>query len=395
MFSFARVNVGLIAALVVLCGVQTYRIHRLNEKAASITASVSLSSLDTGRTALSGEVVDDGAIADPDNPTASENGTDPTAEYARALEKREHEREGQNAEAGEEGAASRTKDSDKTSDKEAGKQEEREKKELKRQTQSLLNRAQEAAKQGDYANAIDMLNDCLEMDPSRGDAYRQLSQIYHKLGMTDKEMETYAQWMSNRPDDAMPHYQQAALYKSLGMEKEALDQLRQFQQMTQGNVDAYPMAASLYRKLGMKQEEGNALYAWANAAPGSVDARRSLAQYYARIGDKPSAAAEYQALVGLAPANADAHSALASVYRGMKQFPEAQAELVTAMNLQPQNMSYRLQLAQVYQGMGDRESAFQTYGGIIADAPGSNEAVQAQRAINRLARQVQAAQNKP
>jgi hypothetical protein len=57
--------------------------------------------------------------------------------------------------------------------------------------------------------------------------------------------------------------------------------------------------------------------------------------------------------------------------------------------------SYRLQLAQVYQGMGDRESAFQTYGGIIADAPGSNEAVQAQRATNRLARQVQAAQTKP
>jgi hypothetical protein len=52
-------------------------------------------------------------------------------------------------------------------------------------------------------------------------------------------------------------------------------------------------------------------------------------------------------------------------------------------------------LAQVYQGMGDRESAFQTYGGIIADAPGSNEAVQAQRATNRLARQVQAAQTKP
>jgi Flp pilus assembly protein TadD len=153
------------------------------------------------------------------------------------------------------------------------------------------------------------------------------------------------------------------------------------------------MTAALSRKLGLKQDEGEALYAWASATPGSIDARQSLAQYYARTGDKTAAITEYQALAGLAPANASVHRGLAAAYQSTRDFSSAQTELVTAMNLQPQDMSTRVQLAQVYQRMGDRESALQTYSGIITDAPGSNEARQAQHAINKIERQLQAVAN--
>jgi tetratricopeptide (TPR) repeat protein len=258
----------------------------------------------------------------------------------------------------------------------------------KREVRRLLTRAQDAIQRGEYANAIDLLTECLAADPTRQDVYRQLAKVYHTLGMSAEEGNLYNDWMANRPTDALPHYQQASLYLSLGMNSEAVQQLQQFQDLTSGNLNAYPMAASLYRRLGMPDQEAATLQNWVSAAPNSVDARRTLAQFYGRIGDKPDAVAEYETIAQLIPGNAGAHRDLAGAYQQARQYDAAMNELVTAMNLQPQDMGTRMQLAQVYRQMGDMAAALQTYTGIIADAPNSPQASQAQRAATQIQRRL-------
>ena len=263
------------------------------------------------------------------------------------------------------------------------------KRELRQETKGLDRQAQSAIQQGSYSDAIELLKQSIQTDPTQRDANGQLAKLKHTMSLTQDEAKVYADWSANRPEDPSPHYRQAALYEVMGLDAQALGELQQFQALSSANPGALGMAASMFRRLDMSQQEGATLQEWVGAAPDSLDAHRALAQYLTRTGDRPAAAAEYQAIADITPLSADAHRDLASAYQRMRQFDLAQAELSTALNLQPQNLSLQLQLAQVYRQSGDPTSALATYTNIVGAAPYTQEARQAQRAITQIQRQMQ------
>lgn len=401
----SRITALVILILLGLAALQSYRAHHLGAQLDALTVSRAIPVEDCAHVVGSLLMGDQPSFLDGVDSTGDEDAPGATDEYVRAIDQRDQERDPTDqktarnwvapvGQPSDKGAAEKRSSESKSRESARAKQEKGGNEpvlnaQLKRQTQNLLNRAQEALKLGDYQEAIDRLTECLQTDPSRREAYSSLARLYRKLGMSQEAMEVYGDWMANRSQDAAPHYQLASLYESVGMDKEALDQLLQFQQMTQGDVDAYPMVASLYRQLGLRQEEGAALQAWVSDVPNSLDGHRMLAQYYARIGDKPGAIAEYEVLAQLAPENAVMHAGLAGAYQRAARYEDAAAELVTAMNLQPGNGGVRLQLAQVYRQMGDLQAALDTYANVIADAPNSPEAAQAQQGIARIQRQLQ------
>ena len=257
------------------------------------------------------------------------------------------------------------------------------------EAEALLERARYATERGRYASAISLLEECLLKDPSVGEAYDSLASLYHSMGMTEEEMQVCADWTAQCPDDAEAYYRQAQACEALGMNDEALDALRGFQRLSQGDLEAYPMAASLYRRLNMREEEGAVLQEWSVKTPNSPDAHRALARHYTRTGQKPAALREYQAIVSLSPENATAHRDLARAYQRQRRYQAAQTELATAMNLEPENMAIRLQLAEFYRQTANLEAARDTYYGVIVDAPDSPQAFRAQRMINNIERQLQ------
>jgi tetratricopeptide (TPR) repeat protein len=255
-----------------------------------------------------------------------------------------------------------------------------------RKSDQLVKQARSAMEQGNYDMAASFLQQGIDADPSNRDAYRQLGKLYQKLGMTQEAMDVYNQWMTNRPTDAVPYYEQARALIGMGQLADALPYVQQFQALTDGETSSYPMAASLYHQLKMPEQEAAALSGWVSQAPGSVEAHQAMAQFYSRNGDKPGALAEYQAVVQLTPQNAAAYRDLGQAYQRMQMYGDAQAALATAMNLQPQNMNIRLQLADAYRRGGQTDPALQTYYGILQDAPDSSAAAQARRNIDRIQR---------
>ncbi len=276
-------------------------------------------------------------------------------------------------------------------DKLAGSEDRDEDGAVARKSDQLAKQARSAMQQGDYDQAVGLLQQSIEADPNNRDAYRQLGKLYQKMGLTQEAMAVYDQWMTHRPTDAVPYYEQARALIGMGHGADALPYIQQFQALTDGESSAYPMAASLYRQLNMPQQEGTALQSWVAQAPGSVEAHRAMAQYYNRTGNTPNALAEYQAVAQLTPQNATAYRDLGLAYQRMQMYGDAQGALATAMNLQPNNMGIRLQLAEAYRRGGQIDPALQTYYGILQDAPDSSAANQARRNIDRIQR----ALNKP
>ena len=396
-----KTAIGVIMALSCLLAVQTYRLHRVTEQRHSAASPASKAHADAG----AGLSVPSEAVAAPAALPEDEEKVRLDS-YLEKIERRDAEAEHK---AGKTAGQSGSTGPDATSDsgklgKKARKLATRaaapgaaedsdtpaaESKRKAADVQRLLKQAKEAMEQGDYQSALDLLNQSIQSDPTNTDSYRKLAKLYSTLGMTEEELQTYADWSAQRPDDASPYYQQARLLASLGRREEALPYLDWFQQMTSGEPAAYPMAASVYRQLNMRAEEGAMLQTWASTVPNSPDARRALAQYYGRAGDQAGAAAEYESLVQLTPDNARAYRELAQAYQRLQQFEAAQNTLVTAVNLQPDNIQLRLQLAQAYRQNGAVDASLQTYYDILAAAPGSPEAFRAERAIIRIEQQAQ------
>lgn len=397
------VVIGLFVLLAGLLCVQTYRLEMLRrnlpEAGGGVATGVVQARVDfgdagdggdaAGGTAGGGDPADGGAGGDEGTEPVEAEGLDA---YLEALDGRIRERMPAGAGAGETagdevvgGTGEEGTPASRRAERKAAVAE------AERQAAKLAQRARSAIENGQYEDAVSLLEEALAADPSSRDAYRELAGLYQKMGYSDDALATYAEWSRNRPNDATPCYQQARLLSSLGRDGEALAQLQRFEQLSEGELSALPMAASLYRTLKMPAEEGVALSEWASAVPESPDARRALAQYYNRVGDKPGALSEYQAVAALVPANANAHRDLAQAYQRLRQYPEAQQELVTALSLRPNDMQTRLQLGQVQRQLGDAGGAVATYEGVMADAPGTVEARQAQRAINQVNRQLQRA----
>ena len=407
---------ALIAVLGVVAAVQTYRVHELTLRLSSVSKSVSAP---VPRTAAE-RTADAEREAGKAGKAGDDTGEMAAAKNAEALLKQERERAQQAllnkghggvqrdnanapgapsagavaASAANSAAKSpQDKNASDASEKKAAKDAQTDPKKDKTliagAVRSALNSAQSAAEKGSYDDAIAILRQGLEVDPTSRDLYRNLASLYSRLGQRDAELQTYADWSAHAPGEAPPHYDMARTYAAMGKGTEALQELSSFLNMTQGDLNAYPMAASVYRTLGMSSEEGTVLDAWRQQAPDALDARRVLADYYARTGDNQASLTEYQGIAQRLPEDADVHRNLSYAYRRLNMSQEAETEMGTAAALQPRNMSTQLQLAEMYRQSQKFDAALQTYAGVIAEAPNTPEGQQAQQSMVQLQRQIQ------
>ncbi|MCX5759146.1 MAG: tetratricopeptide repeat protein [Candidatus Hydrogenedentes bacterium] len=399
-------GVGLIAVLAIFSGVQTYRVRELGLRLASLPPPAPASSPIV--LSKSKEPKAEKPSTDEKNAAVKDGATKPEADAEKVAEetlKQERERLrkalgtiGDNAAkaAGTEGkqgapskdagkapavksAADGKPDKDKSAVQKAANQT---------SVNDTLIRAQTLMEKGSYDDAVTILKDGLQGDPANRNLNLTLAGLYHRLHQYDAEVQTYLDWSTSAPGEALPHFEAAQAYAVLGKSPEALQQLTNFLDMTQQSnkrdMTVYPMVASVYRQLGMSSDEGAVLQTWAQQAPEEIEVQRELANYYSRTGDTQSALVEYQAIAQRLPNDADAHRNLASAYSRASMNPEAEAELTTAVGLQPQNLNTRLQLANLYRQSQQLDAALQTCTDIVNVSPNSAEGQQAQQIITQI-----------
>jgi tetratricopeptide (TPR) repeat protein len=387
-----RVFFFVVAVLVVLLGVQTVRVGRLQEQLAvqravsgpGLARTDAPKSIDAGKSARNAvqAKIDPKKQAKQDvsiwtDDAEAENSPQKEAnKLVKALEAI--------AEAPVASAAERErgrKASDKASaDKKAS--------DAKKAAQAVARKVRDLVEAGDFDGAASMLRDEIAKGNGSGQVYSTLASLYRKMGMQDEEMQLYRDWMTNLPADPNAHYALASAYERNGMNAEALRELAQYEQMSNGQVSSYAQAASLYGRLGDRANQGRILQEWSSQVPGSPDARLAMAQYYMQTGNYGAAVGEYQAATQILPGNVQAHVGLARAYQQGGDYASAQAELNAAVGIRPEDMGIRLQLADMYRRGGDPALAVQVYQDVINQQPDSQEARRAAQAIRRIQTQV-------
>ncbi|HOV60470.1 MAG TPA: tetratricopeptide repeat protein [Candidatus Hydrogenedentes bacterium] len=256
----------------------------------------------------------------------------------------------------------------------------------------LAQQAKDAQKLGDFDRALDLYRQSIETDPKNRTAYQAMGALQKRLGLYEGELATYQQWAEQLPGDPTARYLMADAYARSGATDLALGQLEQFLEMAGDDLRVYPMAADLYRRMGMPEAEQAVLEQWVAAAPQSPDALNALAGNYRRQGNYAAAEQAYNTLLQARPEDAEVRARLSALYQQQGRYAEALQQLDEAVAMRPNDVRLLSQLAETRRRAGDLDGAIGAYEQVIASQPGSEAALNAERNITRLERQLERAQ---
>jgi len=150
-------------------------------------------------------------------------------------------------------------------------------------------------------------------------------------------------------------------------------------------VPAAPPTASASTTPALDTERAAALERQANAEPGSATPRVQLAELYFDAERFDQAVPWYEAALKLDPANAEVSTNLALAYFATSQTDRALAQIDRSLAIDPQNLKALFTQGVVRaRGKQDLAGAAQSWERVVAVAPNSPEARQAQQGLDAI-----------
>jgi len=190
-----------------------------------------------------------------------------------------------------------------------------------------------AARAGQGAAVVDMLEGMVGIRPESGELRCALAAVLLQMGNTDGARAQFDAVLTDDPKNTMALTGMGDL---AAMKQGFADAVRYYQAV----VDAGDPNAETYAKLGQAHEQtqraSDAIAAYEKAIeadPVFAEARLTLADLLARLGRTPEAIAQYLEVVRLKPDMADAHYNLGLAYASQNQLVEAGRSFLRAVEL--------------------------------------------------------------
>lgn len=264
------------------------------------------------------------------------------------------------------------------------KSKDRERKNARRRAAALFREAVLRLEDGNYEEALSLLDQSLEENPGDRRAYVNMARIYRMMGMEDEELGVYSDWAAAIPDSPEPHYHLARVYERMGFDGEAAAQVDAALALAGEDPRVFAQTALLYRRLGLREDERDILTEWVGSMPDSASAHVALGGHYTQMGDHEAALAEYRAASQLEPDNPQTHLGLASLYQDMNRFDDALDSLFAAAELRPDDPYIQFRIASSLRASGQRDASVDYYQSVIDARPDSPLARRAQRVLDQI-----------
>jgi tetratricopeptide (TPR) repeat protein len=149
-------------------------------------------------------------------------------------------------------------------------------KENQTQAKHLVQQANDLARHNDFAGAVKLLDQAIEMDPTYGAAYSQLAKIYYSEGDLDQASAAIAKALDREASQPDYLYVRGKILQKQNRLDEALADFSRTTAIDPGESDAYFEMGQIYRQRGDRE---NALKAYENAAhlaPDDPDYKQAL-----------------------------------------------------------------------------------------------------------------------
>jgi tetratricopeptide (TPR) repeat protein len=198
------------------------------------------------------------------------------------------------------------------------------------------------------ARAVEAFKKCVQLEPSREDAWEELSRELTRRKASDEGIEVFDRYAKSFPKEPLAHLLLGEAYFNKAQFLAALDEFQKAARLAPTLGRAYYSMGFTYKAMG-KFSEAKKYFQQALA----LDPHLSLAAYH--LGDILGSEGDYEQshrllnqAIDSNPDYADAYRKLGENYFRQKKYAEAEQYLKTAVRLQPDGAQAHFLLSRVY-----------------------------------------------
>jgi tetratricopeptide (TPR) repeat protein len=208
-----------------------------------------------------------------------------------------------------------------------------------------------------YAEAVEMLNVALDLEPQDLQALVALGNAHLKLGDIDEARAGYARALKLRPAHAPALDGTARTYEAQANDDKALDHYRRAILSNKGYAPAYTHLGDLYMRNGQVREAVRLLEEAVTIRPDFAEGYNRLAVAYGRLGMHHEAVATVRKAIELDPSDPYHRQTLGWLQLEQGLLSAAEGSFRQALELESRLPVSRIGLAQVARRRGDYELA--------------------------------------
>ncbi len=232
--------------------------------------------------------------------------------------------------------------------------------------QDFYARGMQAARRGEYPQALQDLHRSLDLHPEFAKAYAGLGTIYLQLGDFDASESALKRALAITPGLLYAEANLATVYTKTGRSEEAISIYRDLLQKQPESIQVWLGLASAYQQTDQFAKAIKAYHESLNRSPNLAAAMANLASCYEAIKDEGEAIQYYKAALAVKPKLPMANGNLGAIYQKQGELDKALPLLETAVHQDPEFTAARYCLGLVLTKKREFQRAAVEYQHVIA-----------------------------
>ncbi len=231
---------------------------------------------------------------------------------------------------------------------------------------ALLQQAMQRHQGGRLAEAANLYEDILRLDPAHPDALYLLGQVRLYQGIFQQAENLFVRAVASRPQAAPFHLHHGLALRRLGRTDDALAAFHRAQTLDPALADAHHQAGNVLKSIGRYAEAIDALREAARLAPDHAAIWLNLGVACLEGGARVDAIAAFRRALSLDPKNPEAHNILGHALLMHGCSAEAEAAFTEALRLRPDYAAAHDNLGRLCRAAGRLPEAVDHYRAALA-----------------------------
>ena len=209
--------------------------------------------------------------------------------------------------------------------------------------------------------AIAAFENSVRLDPSRDEAWEELSRELSKRGPSQHSIKKFESYVGLFPKKPLAHVLLGEAYVNATLLNQAANEYELALALDPKQQRALVALGAIYKETGKRHKAKELLQQALTLDPQSLLANLEMGDILRLEGEYDRAVTVLEEAVKVNPSFAECYLKLGQVYLAMKKFPAARGALTRAAELNPKHAQTHYFLAQAMFGLGSRELADAEY----------------------------------
>ena len=220
-----------------------------------------------------------------------------------------------------------------------------------------LKESQDLVAQSDYYEALAVIDEAIQLNLNRAEAYACRGSVYDDLGEYSRAIEDYTKAIQINPNYAAAYNDRGVAYKNLNEHEKAIKDYSEAIRLNSNKESYYYNRGNIYYSLKNYSKAIDDYTKAIKINPNLLEAYNNRGSVYDDLKDYKKAIDDYTAALKINPNYASAYNNWAWTCYNLKDYKQALEKYTKAIECNPYNSLYYKNRGRVYQAMGNSKKA--------------------------------------